>query len=147
MDDVPPRPLSAVLGDYRPAPASRRRLLLLGVLAGFWCLLAVLQTIDGAWWRAGCYGLMAVVWVHLLRSERRPRPATVITPEGLRVRRWTGRWRQVPWADVERVSLVRDAQGSSAVRLVDGAEVRLVGVPQDVVQVLAAHVGTLRAVG
>ena len=137
--------MNEVLGQYRPAPASFNRSLGLGLLAGVWVFLAVLQAVDGAPWKAVAYALAAVGWVWVLWSERHPGPAAAITCDGLRVRRWSGRWREVPWSDVERVGLVRDAQGWSAVRLVDGRKLRLVGVPHDVVRVLAAHVQALRA--
>ena len=145
MDDDRSRPLSAVVGEYRPAPASFNRSLLLVVLAAFWSLFAVFQAVDGNVWRAVAYVVLAAVWVSDLRSERHPRPATVVTRDGLRVRRWTGRWREVPWSDVERVSLVRDARWASAARLVGGRTVRLVGVPRDVAEVLARHVRGVRA--
>ena len=145
MDDVQPRPLTAVLREYRPAPASRGRLLLLGVLTGVLGLLAVLHAVDGSTWQAGFYGLMTAMWVFQVRLERHPPVTTVIASAGLRVRRWTSRWRDISWERIDRVSLVRDAQGFSAARLVDGAKVRLVGVPHDVVQVLAEHVHAVRA--
>lgn len=144
VDDVQPRPLAAVVGEYRPAPASRNQSLLQGGVAVSWLVLALLQALLGATLLAVIWSVLSLGYAFGVYRQRHPLAATGIGSEGVRVRRWTGRWRELPWDAITEVRPAGRWSDVARARLVDGSEVDLRGVPEHAAQALAAHVQPLR---
>lgn len=98
---------------------------------------AVPQLLSGSWpARAAAVVLVVFVVLGVLMQFWRP-PATLVSAEGLRVRKVLVPGPLVPWADLARIDVQGRFEAQSTARTTDGRRVPLIGLTRDAAEHLA----------
>jgi hypothetical protein len=129
--------LAGLSGEYPQPFTGTMRWVVLGAQV---CALvsAVPQLFSSAWSaRVVAAVLIAFVIVGLLMQYWRP-PATVVSTQGLRVRKVLFAGHLTPWRDVTRVEVQNRWEGRSTAHTAEGRQLPLIGMSQEVAQQLAA---------
>lgn len=112
----------------------RRLQIAIYVLAALW---AVRVVVEGLWWAKVLSGVVLLSGaVGLLMQLWRP-PATLVSADGVRVRRVLVPGRLVPWSAVERIEVQGRFEGNSVLVTRDGRRVPLPGLPREEAEQLA----------